>query len=115
MYIDNNGIVSKDASSKRYKQDIEDLVVDELGLLQSIPHEKTFKFISRPDIPCIGYIAEDFDEQEDSVLKGMVNYNSEGLPESLKYRDLFVIAVAALKKLHQRVLELENVVYNLKS
>jgi len=96
-----SGVVYKDASSLRYKKDVEPLVGDFSKILQAQP--VSFNYISnnRPDT---GYIAEDFDALG---LKGLVVYDKQGRADSIKYDKipLYILEVVKQQQLDIQALQ----------
>jgi len=103
-YINNNGRISKGASSRRYKHDIRD--AQDLGDTFAAPLRE-FKMNDGDGTYRVGRIAE---ELEESGLGRYVVYtdggNGEMVPDSI---DFIGFLMAQVEQLHQRVKELEAV------
>lgn len=89
-------------SSKRFKENIEDLKFDSSKILDL--SAKSFNYISQPGLETFGWIAEEVDE----VLPQLVTRNSENEIESVKYAEAIVLLVEEVKKLREKVIALEE-------
>jgi hypothetical protein len=91
-----------DNSSRRHKENIQDLEDDFSKILEAVP--KTY---TRPGNPVdweIGYIAEEF---HDLGLTRLVQYESEAVPDAINYRKVCIYLLEVLKQHHQKLTELE--------
>lgn len=96
-----NSFVNK--STRREKKDIADLV-DFYGDFDAL-RPVSFKMITdRKERTRIGFIAEEIEE----VCPALVDYDDDGNVSGLDYGKFSVLLVAELKKLRQRVAELER-------
>ena len=115
MYMGSDGyIATASASSKRYKRDINydpdinfDLLFDTPICTYKYNHGY---FVDDPtnDDVYLGFIAEELDK----VNRFIVDYDSEGRPDSWQERMIIPFMVGAMKNDHKRVLELEEMVKN---
>ena len=100
VLIDSNGELGTIDSSRRYKEDIEDMAGTSSSLLSLRPvtfrYKKAFTDGSKPIQ--YGLIAEEVAE----VFPDLVVYNEDGEPETVKYHVLATMLVNELQKL-QRV------------
>jgi hypothetical protein len=100
LVIDGSDNVLKDSSSARYKKDIRDLEIDTSKIFELRPVNFTFKDTNKPSF---GLIAEETQE----ILPELVEFNSDGLVESVHYDRLTILLLAELKKLKEKVEHLE--------
>ena len=96
-----SGILKSLVSSRRYKKNISDMKID-AGLVYKL-REVEFDLIDE-DYHDFGVIAEEVHE----VLPCLVNYNKEGLPQSVKYERLSVLLLAEIRNLSRRISALEE-------
>jgi len=104
------------SSSCKFKDNIKPFLsgISEILNLEPV----TFNYIDRPeDSEQIGFIAEQLDELD---LTHFVNYDGNNEPNGISYDKLIVLAVNAIKELHeenqnlnQRLTEIETVLKNL--
>ena len=109
VFIDNTGLLGTMVSSERYKDNIQvmDDISEDIYNLEPV----TFTYKSDPKHHThYGLIAEHVEH----VMPSLVVVDAEGRPESVKYHDLPVLLLNELKKLRERVDELENEVQLLK-
>lgn len=96
-------------SSRRYKQDIEDAVVDVNAVLAMVGRtwRDRAQVETDPDTTdrYVGYIAE---ELHDLGLTEFVGYDEQGRPDSVAYDRLSVALLAVVKDLNGRVAALEQ-------
>lgn len=98
-YLDSTGILSRGASSERYKQNLRDLDPAELGDIW--PQLTGYQMIDGDGSERVGYIAERLDESDD--LRRFVVYaefDGEHVPESI---DFIALLMAQNAQLHQAV------------
>ncbi len=103
VLIDSAGQLGTTSSSMRYKNNIDHMgsVSDRLMKLEPV----TFSWKSDPNCTQqIGLIAEEVEQ----VFPELVVHDKEGLPETVKYHELPVLLLNELKKLADRVAELEK-------
>ena len=108
-YDPKTGSVYYDASSRRYKDNIQDLRGDFSSILRVRPKSYVDRATGMPEI---GYIAEEFEELGLGML---VTYDAAGRPDGLKYEKvpLYVLEVvkkqqAAIESLSEQNRELER-------
>ena len=99
-YLNNDGRVSRGASSERYKKFIS--AIDPLGLGDVWPVLQRFQMRRGDGAWKYGYIAEQLAEAED--LQPFVVYDAEGRPDSIDFIALLMVQNA---QLHARVAALE--------
>jgi hypothetical protein len=92
LVIDGSGNVYISSSSRKFKDNIEDMTVDFAKILELEPKTFTYKSTGQTDI---GYIAEDLVELG---LTDLVNYGTDGLPTSIKYERITLYTVELLKQ-----------------
>ena len=101
VVIDSNGQLGTISSSRRYKQEINDMGEASGRLLDLNP--VTFRYREARqdgDVPLeYGLIAEEVAE----VFPDLVVFNSEGQPETVKYRLLSSLLLNELQKQHQQL------------
>ncbi len=95
-----NGKIGKSSSSRKYKEDIKDLIADFPKILEAKPKSFKYKSTGTSDI---GYIAEDFDALG---LKELVIYK-DGDPESLKYDKIALYLLEVIKELKTKNEQME--------
>ena len=95
------GQVTVDASSQRYKYDIQDANINSEVIDNLRPVTFKWKVNDRQDL---GFIAEEVNEH----LPIAVNKNQTGDPESLQDRALIALLVKEVQKLRQEVNELKS-------
>lgn len=98
------GVLGYDNSSRRFKENIKDLEGNFEAILEAKP--KTYTRPGTPDRIEIGFIAEEF---HDLGLFPLIDYDKEGLPESLYYEKIatFMLPVMAKQKKQIKALEQE--------
>jgi hypothetical protein len=118
-YNPNNGQLEIDASSKRYKENIE-YDIDTESYHDQFERIKVAKYNykdSQNNTPKdntphnLGFIAEDLDE----VNKDLVIYNNDGLPENYKDRDMLALLYLEVKRQNEKIKELEEQIAELLS
>ena len=92
LVIDANGRVYMANSSERYKENVQPLVDDFSKVLGLQPKTYNYTATGQKDI---GYIAEELDM---AGLKDLVNYDSQGRPDSIKYDKLSLYIIEMLKR-----------------
>jgi len=102
-FIDSGtGEILRSTSSLRYKDNVTDLDFDSSGIYNLRPVSFNEK---NTDKKHFGLIAEEVA----SIIPMMTEYNSHGDPESVQYALLGVLLLAEVKKLKQRLDDLEGV------
>ena len=92
------------ASSLRYKKDVITLTDDDVGEVDDI-RVVTYALKNKDNgVRFVGAIAEELAETHPLF----VQYDDDGLPESIDYSRLAVLAIYELQKLRRRVAELES-------
>lgn len=103
--IGTGGLIERSTSSRRYKQDVEDLVVDVKDVLKLRPRtwRDRLEVAGDPDASTryVGFIAEELD---DAGLTPWVLYDAEGRPDAIAY-DRLVAAVVPVVQDQQRRLD----------
>ena len=91
--------VGYDTSSRRYKKDIEDFVVDTSVLHNFSP--KSFKFIDHGEEAKTnyGFIAEELEEQNPIL----VGYDGEGLPQYINWNIITMFSIGEVQKLRKEL------------
>jgi hypothetical protein len=103
------GVLGYDNSSRRFKENIQDLKDNFEAILLAQP--KTYTRPGSPDRQEIGFIAEDF---HDLGLYPLVDYDEEGLPESLRYEKMGTYMIPVMRRQQERIGALEGEVSRLK-
>jgi hypothetical protein len=107
-YLQTSGLLQRSTSSLRYKQDVEDAVIDPAAVLQLQPRTWRDKLeVQRdPDVErrYVGFIAEELDS---IGLKQFVNYDDEDRPDSISYDRLSAALIVVIQDLASRVSALE--------
>lgn len=103
VLIDSTGQLGTTSSTRRVKENIQDMAQQSDGVLNLRP--VTFNFISdQSKKKQYGLIAEEVNE----ILPELVVYDNQGLPASIKYHELPVILLNELKKLKAEIKELKE-------
>lgn len=114
LAIDFNGKIVKVASSRRYKQNIENLTdVLDTELVISGLEPKTYEYTSLPGKKMYGLIAEEVE----AVDKNFVAYSPEGTIEGIQYFQMIPFLIAEVKKipeLRREIEELRSIIQSLK-
>lgn len=101
--IDSNSQLGTTSSSRRYKDNIQDLGNDSEIIYQLRPVK--FNFKSHPEVPAWGLIAEEVEE----VFPSLVVYDEKQEQiESVKYDELIPLLLNEIQKLKSRVDNLEK-------
>ena len=101
VYVDANGMLNQNPSSKRYKDNIKPLKRDFGSILRLEP--RSFNIKNGP--ADIGYIAE---EVEALGLKDFVVYDKEKHPNGLRYEKLPIYMLEIVKQQQKAIEELQN-------
>lgn len=113
-FIGTNGIIQRSTSSRRYKQDIEDISINPKEVINLRPRTWRDKIEvnknSDSDRWYVGFIAEEVDELGLGVF---VDYDEEGQPDSIAYDRLSVALIELIKHQDKRLTDLENRVADL--
>lgn len=111
VYMDPNGIIGRVVSSRRYKQDIADAVVDPqvVYAMRGCTWRQISEVEADPETErrYIGNIAEELHDLGGG-LEQFVVYDEQGRPDAIAYDRLPVALLAAIKDLHARVTALEQ-------
>ncbi|MCB0629046.1 MAG: tail fiber domain-containing protein [Saprospiraceae bacterium] len=102
------GVLGYDNSSRRFKENIRDLDDNFEAILLAQP--KTYTRPGSPGRQEIGFIAEDF---HDLGLYPLVDYDEEGLPESLRYEKMGTYMIPVMRRQEERIEALEGEVKQL--
>lgn len=104
-------------SSRRYKQDVEDVTVDVADVLAMRPKSWRDKgeVDKNPETTAryVGFIAEDLDKLP--TLRRFVDYDVQGRPDAIQYDRLTVALHAAVVAGHERIVTTEQSVTTLKA
>ncbi|MCH2023751.1 MAG: tail fiber domain-containing protein [Saprospiraceae bacterium] len=93
--------ITREGSSKRYKQNIKPLVDDFTKILQAQPKDYQMKKEYGPEGDWIfGYIAEELDE---IGLKRLVLYDDQGRPDGIKYKMIGVYNLEIIKSQQKQI------------
>lgn len=103
VFVDNAGNFGTSVSSRRFKENIQDMNSDSSDILNLRP--VTFDYIndSRPDRQ-YGLIAEEVYE----TMPQLVSFDKDGLVQTVKYHDLVPMLLNEIQKLNKRVEQLEQ-------
>lgn len=109
VFVTSSGLLGVNLSSERYKEDIQNITIDPQKVYQIQPVEFKYKegFINEEakDQKFIGLIAEQLHE---IGLDKFVEYNEDGIPDSVKYSMLSLALIETVKDLNDRLLKLEE-------
>lgn len=94
-------------SSVRYKENIRPLEVDSSKIYDLTA--KNFNYKSQPGLDIFGWIAEETNE----IIPELVNLNSDGEPESIRYAETSVLIIEEMKKMRSALSSLVTLVENL--
>ena len=101
VLIDSAGQLGTVSSSKRYKENIQDME-DASELIMDL-RPVVFNYKKHPDVLAWGLIAEEVAE----VFPQLVVYDKEGQCETVKYHELSILLLNELQKVSKRIEELE--------
>jgi len=105
LVVDGSNVVHKKSSSRRYKTNIVDTVLDSTKLYDLRPVDFEWNEKSATEgKKDIGLIAEEVAE----TLPEIVNYNNDKTPESVSYDKLSVILLMEIKKLKEEIEKLKE-------
>jgi hypothetical protein len=107
VLVNSSGQLGTVSSSRRFKQDIQDLDEHVDRLLELRPVAFRFKQLvaADPDAPLeFGLIAEEVAE----VFPELVNFDDQGRPESVQYHLLSALLLGEVKRLHERLEAVES-------
>ena len=96
-----SGLLTKVSSSRRYKDNIEDLDINTEKVYDLRP--VSFKWKSN-GVSDFGFIAEEVQD----ILPELVVYNEDNTPEAVKYKQLSILMLEELKKLREEVKNLKE-------
>jgi len=102
VLIDSASQLGTVSSSIRYKDNVEDMGSDSDNVLNLRP--VTFEYKKHPGIRQYGLIAEEVVEH----MPRLVVFDSDGLPETVKYHELPAILLNEMQKLVKRIDQLEK-------
>ena len=95
------GLITKVSSSRRYKDNIEDLDINTENIYDLRPVSFDWKSNGKSDF---GFIAEEVHE----ILPELTVYDDKNRPEAVKYKQLAILMLEELKKLRAEVKELKE-------
>jgi hypothetical protein len=95
------GLLTKVSSSRRYKDNIEDLDINTENIYDLRPVSFDWKSNGEPDF---GFIAEEVHE----ILPELTVYDDQNRPEAVKYKQLSILMLEELKKLREEVKDLKE-------
>jgi hypothetical protein len=105
------GYIRVSSSSKRYKDNI--IEINKSGYLNLVSQLKPVTFNYKQEFApddyeneIAGLIAEDLDQIEE--FRTVVNYNSEGLPESISYDRMSSLLILAIKEIKDKLESIEQ-------
>lgn len=98
LLLSASNIISKDSSSRMYKENITEAKMDTAQIFNLIPRDFNFKADQNKQT-MIGWIAEEVAKD----CPNLVRLNDKGKPESWDIREALVMTVAELKKLKERL------------
>ena len=101
VHIRSDGRLTKATSSRRYKDNIQDLDINTEKVYDLRPVSFDWKSTGKSDF---GLIAEEVSD----ILPELVVYNEDSVPESVQYTSLSVLLLAELKKLREEVNNLKE-------
>ena len=101
-----SGFLRVQTSSSRYKENIQEInksgYLDLMSMLKPVTYQYKDEFWPEGDKPILaGLIAEDLNEIE--AFKTVVNYNDQGLPESIAYDRMSSLIVLALQEIKDSI------------
>ena len=102
VLIDSAGQLGTVSSSRRYKENIEDMGFASEDIMNLRP--VIFNYKRQPDSLAWGLIAEEVQE----IMPELVVLNDKGQAETVKYHDLIPMLLNELQKLSKRVEHLEE-------
>jgi len=105
--IDSNGDIKKLTSSIRTKKNVVNSKIDSALVFELRPVEYDYKSTGQHDF---GLIAEEVEKSYPILL----NYDSKGKPESVKYDRISLLLLSELKKSNVRITKLEKQIKELK-
>ena len=96
--------IGYDNSSRRFKKDIEDLVVDTSVLYHFNP--KSFKFINHGEdaVTNYGFIAEELEE----LNPELVSYDGEGLVQGINWTTINLYNICEVQKLRKELTKTQS-------
>lgn len=99
-------VISKEGSSRRYKQNIRPFEEDFRKILKlQVKQFQMREAYGNPEKDLFGYIAEDVEEVG---LAELVTHDAEGRPDGIKYKKLAIYLNEIVKKHDQDIAELKN-------
>ena len=101
VHIHSSGLLTKATSSRRYKDNIQDLDINTDKIYDLRPVSFDWKSNGKSDF---GLIAEEVSD----ILPELVVYNEDLTPESVQYTSLSVLLLAELKTLREEVKDLKE-------
>ena len=104
------GLIRRSTSSKKYKQDIEELDIDVEDVLKLTPKTWRDKLEVSHDDECesryVGFIAEDL--HENGLGQFVVYSDEDGTPDAISYDRLTAALVPVIKDQHEKIKNLED-------
>lgn len=100
VYVTSDGQLGVLASSKRFKNSVEDMGVTPVTDLRPV----TFEYNKEPGVTQYGLIAEEVAE----IFPSLVHYGKDGKPFSVKYDMLPVLLLNEIKSLKKEIAELKS-------
>ena len=102
VLVDSAGQLGTVSSSRRFKQNIQEMGSLSSSVMNLSP--VTFEFKTHPGKIQFGLIAEEVED----VMPCLVAYNEDGLPETVKYHELVPMLLNEIQKLNKRIEDLEK-------
>ena len=107
VMVDGSGKLRKYSSSRRYKENIQDMpdVEDQVMSMRPV----TFNMKNDPTVPkrtVHGLIAEELDQ----VMPELVVYDKEGRPDAVSYLNLTAILLKQVQKQHTCIVEQQETI-----
>ncbi len=104
VFVDSsNGQLGTNVSSRRYKENIQDIGVDSRDIMKLRPTKFSYKKDPEKTTQ-YGLIAEEVQE----VMPYLVSYDKEGAPHSVRYHELPTLLLAEIQRLEARIKSLEE-------
>lgn len=106
VLVDSSGQLGVTVSSRRWKENIEDMGSESSSVLKLRPVTFNYTYGSHLESGQrqFGLIAEEVEQ----VMPGLVNYDNDGLPVTVRYHEMPSILLNEIQKLEKRIAELEK-------